>query len=164
MSVTDQGVSSLLDIDQIRQLVDMMVTNDLVEISIKNGEDEISLRRPSTTAPPVMTMSAPTMHVPPIAAPLPEPALTSAPEKVDSALVEIGSPMVGTFYSAADPGSPPFVQVGSNVHAGSIVCILEAMKVFNEIKAEVAGTIERVLVKNGQTVEYGQPMFLVRPS
>ena len=72
--------------------------------------------------------------------------------------------MVGTFYAAADPESPPFVEVGTPIQAGHVVCILEAMKVFNEIKAEVAGIIERILVKNAQAVEYGQPLFLVRPS
>ena len=71
--------------------------------------------------------------------------------------------MVGTFYSAPDPESPPFVKAGQDIHAGMVVCILEAMKVFNEIKSEVAGTIERVLVKNAQPVEYAQPLFLVRP-
>jgi acetyl-CoA carboxylase biotin carboxyl carrier protein len=71
--------------------------------------------------------------------------------------------MVGTFYVAPDPDSPPYVQVGAVVHPDAVVCIVEAMKVFNEIKAEVAGTIEKILVKNEQPVEFGQPMFLVRP-
>ncbi len=72
--------------------------------------------------------------------------------------------MVGTFYSAPDPDSPVFVKVGQQLGVGSVVCIVEAMKVFNEIKSEIAGTLERILVKNGQPLEYGQPMFLVRPS
>lgn len=163
MPLATEGVSSLLELEQIRQLVDMMVANDLVEISIRNGDDEISLRRPTACAAPVMTMNQPVMQAPPMVAP----AVDSSPaavEKIESNLVEIGSPMVGTFYSAPDPNSPPFVQVGSIVHPGTVVCILEAMKVFNEIKAEVSGTIERVLAKNGQAVEYGQPLFLVRPS
>jgi acetyl-CoA carboxylase biotin carboxyl carrier protein len=163
MPLATDGVSSLLDLDHIRQLVDMMVANDLVEISIRNGDDEISLRRPNACAPPVMTVGPQVMQPPPIIAPSPDASSMAAMDKVESNLVEIGSPMVGTFYSAPDPNSPPFVQVGSIVHPGSVVCILEAMKVFNEIKAEVSGTIERVLAKNGQAVEYGQPLFLVRP-
>ena len=81
----------------------------------------------------------------------------------DADLVEISSPMVGTFYSASDPDTPPFAKVGMHVQADTVICIVEAMKVFNEIKAEVSGTIERILVKNEQSLEYGQPMFLVRP-
>lgn len=152
----------MLDIDQIRQLVDMMVVNDLVEISIRNGEDEINLRRPNGSAGVVMTA--------PTAAPLPPPAVVPVapqPALVDdkaseAGLVEIGSPMVGTFYSSPEPNAPPFVQVGSGISPGTVVCIIEAMKVFNEIKSEVAGKIERVLVKSGSAVEYGQPLFLVR--
>ena len=79
-------------------------------------------------------------------------------------MVEIKSPLVGSFYTAPNPDSPPYVNVGSEVTAGTVVCILEAMKVFNEIKSEIAGTIERVLVRNESAVEFGQPLFLVRMS
>ena len=87
-----------------------------------------------------------------------------AGEVVPVDFMEIHSPMVGTFYARPDPESPQFVQVGSRVDASTVVCILEAMKVFSEIKAETSGTIERVLVKDGEAVEYGQPLFLVRPA
>jgi acetyl-CoA carboxylase biotin carboxyl carrier protein len=165
--VTERGVSTLLDIEQIRQLIDMMVANDLVEVSIRDGEQEINLRRPTVTSQPVI--AAPMQLAAP-SAPLVAPATiqqtaesrTAAEPSAEAALVEIGSPMVGTYYASPDPDSPPFVQVGSHVHPGTVVCILEAMKVFNEIKAEVSGTIERVLVKSGQAVEYGQPLFMVR--
>lgn len=154
----------MFDIDQIRQLVDMMVSNDLMEISVRNGESELNLRRPNLNAHPAAAPQgvATVIQAPGPLSPTPA-AAPAAPTPVESALVEIGSPMVGTFYSASDPNSPPFVQVGSPVSSGTVVCIIEAMKVFNEIKAEVSGTIERILVKNGQAVEYGQPMFLVRP-
>lgn len=154
----------MLDIDQIRQLVDMMVVNDLVEISIRNGEDEINLRRPNCSAGVVMTAPAPAPAAAPVVAapaPLPAPVDDKASE---AGLVEIGSPMVGTFYASPEPNAPPFVQVGSAISPGTVVCIIEAMKVFNEIKSEVAGKIERVLAKSGSAVEYGQPLFLVRAS
>lgn len=158
----------LTDIDKIRQLIEMMVANDLVEISLRDGEEEINLRRPHASA------SVPTVTgVPgPAAVHLVGPSLTGPPPAAlpqvpaaakDDALVEIVSPMVGTFYASPDPDSPPFVDVGRQVQPGTVLCILEAMKVFNEIKSEVSGIIERILAKNAQAVEYGQPLFLVRP-
>lgn len=154
----------MTDIEKIRQLVEMMVANDLVEISWRNGEEEINLRRPHA-APAMPTVTgvpspAPVQLVPPPMASTVPAAATAAR---DSDLIEIASPMVGTFYAGPDPESPPFVDVGRQVQPGSVLCILEAMKVFNEIKSEVSGIIERILVKNAQAVEYGQPLFLVRP-
>ena len=156
----------MLDIDKIRKLVEMMVTNDLVEISLRDGEEEVNLRRPNPRAvdlPPALSVH------PNVANPVVSPAPVAAPEAKpgeeaeDVELVTIESPMVGTFYSASDPDSPPFANVGQQIQAGMVVCILEAMKVFNEIKSEVTGTVERILVKNAQPVEFGQPLFLVRP-
>ena len=152
----------------------MMVANDLVEVSLRDGEEEINLRRPNILAPgqmPQVTVGGnPVMSAP---VPLPvagstapardQPSTVRADGEDESELVEIASPMVGTFYTASDPESPAFVDVGSAVQVGMVVCILEAMKVFNEIKSEVAGTIERILVKNADPVEFGQPLFMVRP-
>jgi len=155
----------LLDIEQIRELIEMMVKNDLLEISLRDGEEEVNLRRPNHTlavaATEMIAQPATMMAVPPqpIAA---SPPAAAVPDDEED-FVEIASPMVGTYYASPDPDSPAFVQVGAKVHVGMVVCILEAMKVFNEIKAEVAGTIERTLVKNAQAVEFGQPLFLVRP-
>ncbi|MBU0716769.1 MAG: acetyl-CoA carboxylase biotin carboxyl carrier protein [Planctomycetes bacterium] len=143
----------------------MMVANDLVEVSLRDGEEEVNLRRPNhsdpVTSPTVtgMPMAQGAAAAPPLPAADAPPA-TSADE---GELVEICSPMVGTFYTTPDPDSAPFVTVGQQVQAGVVVCILEAMKVFNEIKSEVTGTIERILVKNAEAVEFGQPLFLVRP-
>ena len=115
-------------------------------------------------------MAAPAMHAPVVHAPAPSasPASTSTDAGDDSdddaGLIAITSPMVGTFYAAADPGSPPFASPGTSVSHESIVCIVEAMKVFSETKAECMGVVEKVLVKNGEPVEYGQKLFLVRPS
>ena len=140
----------------------MMVSHDLVEVSLRDGEEEISLKRPTAGT----ISSGPEVTVQPAPAALPSvstTATTSIESPPDADLSPIASPMVGTFYAAGDPESPPFVQVGTHVHPGMVVCILEAMKVFNEIKSEAAGTVERVLVNNAQAVEYGQPLFLIRP-
>ncbi len=155
----------MLDIEQIRELIEMMVKNDLLEISLRDGEEEVNLRRPNQT----LAVAATEMIAQPAAIiaaqPQPVAAATPVPAAIeeDNDLIEISSPMVGTYYASPDPESPAFVQVGGKVHVGMVVCILEAMKVFNEIKAEVAGTVERTLVKNAQAVEFGQPLFLVRP-
>ncbi len=159
----------MLDTDKIRELVDMMVANDLLELSLRDGDVEVRLRRPGPATGEGAAADAGRSGVPNLTveaggqgATLPSADVPTA-EAEDSELVEIRSPMVGTFYAASSPDSPPFVQAGSQAHPGTVVCIVEAMKVFNEIKAEVTGTIERVLVKNEQPVEYGQPLFLVRP-
>lgn len=157
----------MLDIEKIKQLIDMMVSNDLVEISLRDGDLEVNLRRPTVGAGDGVPMivgqpapAAPQVAAQPHAAP---PAGAGGGDAgADDDLIEITSPMVGTFYASADPDSPPFVKAGAHISADSVVCIIEAMKVFNEIKAEVTGTIERVLVKNQQPVEFGQPLFLVR--
>ena len=154
----------MVDLEKIKQLVRMMVDNDLVEVSLRDGEEEVSLKRPGHSAAPV-THTMPAAALPPQhAETAPEPAATdNKPTPEDDGLVPIRSPMVGTFYHAPNPESPPYVETGSVIGADSVVCIVEAMKVFNEIKAEVAGTIERILVSNQDPVEYGQELFLVRP-
>lgn len=157
----------MLDVDKIRQLIEMMVANDLVEISLRDGDVEVNLRRPNAHAPvtTVVTAANPGPPVQTIAAApsTPNPAPAPPADEDDADLVEITSPMVGTFYSAPDPESPPFVTVGSQVNPGTVTCILEAMKVFNEIKAEVSGRLTRVLVNNAEAVEYDQPLFAVEP-
>ncbi len=145
----------------------MMVTNDLIELSLRDGEVEVSLRRPNPKGHEAVMMTTPMMAHPAMHSPV-----AVSPPAVDGKLPgdvvdveyhEIRSPMVGTFYASPDPDSPPFVQVGSPVGPSTVVCLLEAMKVFSEIKAETSGTIERILVRDGEAVEYGQALFLVRP-
>ncbi len=155
----------MLDIKQIRELIEMMVKNDLLEISLRDGEEEVNLRRPNQSLAiseaEMVARSAATVTAQPPPVAMTTTAASEPDEEED--FVEISSPMVGTYYASPDPESAPFVQIGAKVHVGMVVCILEAMKVFNEIKAEVAGTIERTLVNNAQAVEFGQPLFLVRP-
>lgn len=151
---------NVLDIEKIRHLVKIMVDNDLMEVALRDGEEEVTLRR--GVAAPVSAPSQPhTPHAGPVAAVVTEPNSTEA---VAEDLLTIKSPMVGTFYASSSPDAPPYVQVGSSIQADTVVCIVEAMKVFNEIKAEVSGIIEKLLVKNAEPVEYGQPLFLVRPA
>ena len=154
----------MLDIDKIKKLIEVMVANDLVEISLRDGEEEVNLRRPNamaTAGAPELMMHGANPNPVPVAA-LPQAAAKEA-ETDEADLVEIASPMVGTFYAASSPEAPPFAKVGQHVHVGMVVCILEAMKVFNEIKSEVAGTLERIVAKNAEPVEFGQPLFLIRP-
>ena len=154
----------MLELDRIRQLVEMMIANDLVELSLRDGEVEVNLRRPNPNSNDTPILHA--VHASPNPAhyaPSIPPEAKLPGEVVGVEFQEIRSPMVGTFYASPDPDSPPFVQVGSNVGPATVVCVLEAMKVFSEIKAETSGTVERILVRDGEAVEYGQPLFLVRP-
>jgi acetyl-CoA carboxylase biotin carboxyl carrier protein len=155
------------DIKKIKELVEMMVTNDLVEMEIIDGDNKILLKRPQpqqAAAAPVQIMApamAPAAYAMP-AAPTAAPAQAAAPAE-DTGLIDIKSPIVGTFYSAPSPDSAAYVKVGDDVNAETVVCIVEAMKVMNEIKAETTGTIAKIMVANGQAVEYGQVIFKVKP-
>lgn len=161
----------LVDLDSVRQLIRMMVDNDLIELTLRQGEEELSLRRPEPhrAAPPmpVGQAASPAAYALPASGPAGEPAVIAAAELArssDAGLLVISSPMVGSFYAASAPDAAPFVEVGTAVQPGMVVCIIEAMKVFNEIKAEVAGTVVDVMVTNRQAVEFGQPLFKLRPS
>jgi acetyl-CoA carboxylase biotin carboxyl carrier protein len=148
-----------MDIERIQALVQLMVDNDLTEIDIRSGEEQIALKRGLAGVP----VLAPT-HLPAQVAPAPPgPAAAPAAEPADD-LVAIPSPMVGTFYAAPSPDSPPYITIGKEIDADTVVCIIEAMKVMNEIKGEVRGSVAKVLVNNGQAVEYGQPLFMVKKS
>ncbi len=142
-----------MDIEDIKQLVQLMVDNDLSELNMTDGERTISLKRGPTGLPMVAGGT-----VPAIAAPAAQPAARA------EELLEIKSPMVGTFYASPSPDSEPYVSAGADISEDTVVCIVEAMKVMNEIKAECVGTIVEVCVKNTQPVEYGQVLFRVRPS
>jgi len=155
-----------LDIDKIQRLIEVMVKNDLVEVSLRDGEVEINLRRPNPAsggcAPP--SAAAPTQPVAtvPLSTTIATTSNANAVDEDRGDFIEIKSPMVGTFYAGPEPEAPPFITAGTKVIPSTVVCLLEAMKVFSEIKAEVTGTIERIFVKNAESVEYGQPLFLVR--
>ncbi len=156
----------MIDIRKLKELVKLMVENDLSELDLRDDQETVSLKRPTAggfmPAQPQVSVT-PNANAQAAAAPAPSGDAGGGGD-VDDGLVPIVSPMVGTFYTAADPESPPFVAPGASVSDDTVVCIVEAMKVFSEIKAEVSGTIEKVLVKNAEAVEFGQELFLVRPS
>jgi acetyl-CoA carboxylase biotin carboxyl carrier protein len=151
-----------MDVNLLEQIVKMMSVNDLNAVELRDGEKRITLKRgPAVHSGPVYHTSAPA-HAP--AAPAAATAAAPAPVvDEDAGLIPIKSPMVGTFYTAASPDAKAFVQVGSTVDEETDVCIIEAMKVFNNIKAETRGKIAKIQVTNGQTVEFGQVLFLVQP-
>lgn len=148
-----------MDIDEIKTLTDLMVANDLSEIMLRDGDKRIILRR-GQLQKVVAQAPAPVMQ----AAPAPMPVAPATPTKPadDPGLAKISSPMVGTFYASSSPEAQPFVKIGDRVNNDSVVCIIEAMKVFNEIKAEVSGVIESIEVTAGTPVEYGQVLMKVR--
>lgn len=158
----------MIDIRKLKELVRLMVENDLSELDLKDQQETVTIKRGSGA------VVAPVVHHVPVAASAGAGAAADAPEYTgaaapasgndDAGLVAVTSPMVGTFYTSPNPDSPAFVSVGAPVGPDTTVCLIEAMKVFNEIKAEMQGTIERVLVESGKPVEYGQKLFLVRPS
>lgn len=159
----------MIELRKLKQLIQLMKDNELSELDIRDKEEQVTLKRggggPVQYVPAAAPAAAPAAT--PVPAPTPAAPSADAPaterSAADQGLVELTSPMVGTFYSASSPDAEPFVRVGATVDAEKVVCIIEAMKVFNEIKAEMSGTIEKVLVANGQAVEFGQPMFLVKP-
>ena len=146
-----------MNIDEIRQLIRLMVENDLAELDVTDGENKVKLRR--GPGGEVTTAAAPAPVMPAPAAPAP-----AAAPAAEEDLVEIRSPMVGTFYAAASPDAEPYASVGLHVGEDTLICIIEAMKVMNEIKAEHAGQIVEICVKNAQPVEYGQVLFRLRAS
>jgi acetyl-CoA carboxylase biotin carboxyl carrier protein len=147
----------IFDVRKIRRLVELMKEHDLNEIDLRQENTRIQLRRGDS---PMLVQSA-SQPVAPPAAPAAVAPLALSPPADDPHTVSITSPIVGTFYSAPDPDAPPFVKVGDHVGPETTVCIVEAMKVFNEIPSEVAGKIVAVLARNGEPVEFGQPMFKV---
>lgn len=147
------------DLNKVKELIELMIEKDLVELEIVNGDSKVHLKRPGSSMPIHTAMPMPVMQAPAA----PAAAAPSTAPAMDDKLSGIKSPIIGTFYSAPSPDSAPYVKVGDHVTAETVVCIVEAMKVMNEIKAEINGTVEKVMVTNGQTVEYGQILFKVRP-
>ena len=142
---------------EIRELVDLVVAQGLTELEVSWGQNHIKIRREvARSAPPA---AGPSGAAPPAAAPLPVQTI----ERGAAQLVTIETPMVGTFYRAPAPEASPYVQEGDLIKVGQILCIIEAMKLMNEIESKVAGRIVKILVENSQPVEYGQPLFLVEP-
>jgi acetyl-CoA carboxylase biotin carboxyl carrier protein len=179
-----------MEFNQIQELIRLVVKSKLSTFYLQEGDLKIIIRnheqqqqQADNAAPPQVIYQAPqpvvavpqtTAQVPPQPAPAPQPAAPAPMEDAPAAkpaaeqpatnLLEVKSPMVGTFYRSAAPDKPPFVKIGDEIEAGDTVCIIEAMKLFNEIESEVKGKIVKVLVEDATPVEYDQPLFLVEPA
>ena len=161
-----------LDLKELRELLTALNQTDISELTLKSNDFELTVRRGVQAEPTMPFQPSSTVVAPPIA-PLPdvarpEPAgapapLSAPPPSNDRRFVEITSPMVGTFYRAPGPDESPFVQVGDRIRSGQTVCIIEAMKLMNELEAEVSGEVIEILVQNGDPVEFGQPLIRVNP-
>jgi len=158
-----------MDVSLLERIVRLMTTNDLNTVDVRDGAKRVIVKRGAVAAP---NSSSHVYHAPPAASHAPSASSAASSGGAsgaasggdeDAGLSPIKSPMVGTFYSASSPDAKPFVSVGSRVDEDTDVCVIEAMKVFNNIKAECRGTIAKILVTNGQTVEFGQVLFLVKP-
>lgn len=152
-----------MDLRKLKKLIDLVEESGIAELELTEGEEKVRIsRQPAMGAMPYPAayMQAPMMQAAPAAAPVAAPAAESAaPAAVDGHVVK--SPMVGTFYRSPSPDAKPFVEVGASVSAGDTLCIIEAMKLLNEIEADHGGVIKAILVENGQPVEYGEPLFII---
>ena len=173
-----------MDIKELQELIQLISDSNLAEFKLEDGDLKLSIRTKhyisSKIVPPTQVAAAPIMPMPtavqPLQQPVMAPAITPAPtneetnntgggnEEDTSRYVEIKSPIVGTFYRSPSPDKPPFVSVGDTVSSSSVVCIVEAMKLFNEIEAEVSGRIVKVLIDDASPVEYDQALFIVDPN
>jgi acetyl-CoA carboxylase biotin carboxyl carrier protein len=171
MANSSNSSNDVFDVRRIKRLVELMQEHDLTELDIQQGEMRIQFKRNSATptastigipATSVPAMTAPTMTVASASTPVVSAAQNPTPVLPDEKNVQIiKSPMVGTFYAASKPDAPSFVKVGDSVNDDTTVCIIEAMKVYNEIQAECSGKIIAILAENGETVEFGEPLFRV---
>jgi|SRR5215469_5421696 len=154
---------------ELRELIEFLKEQDIAEFELERGDVKVRIKRGVQVAAPVVpiTVAAPLATASPLSTtPQPSIEVPAAPKPAapaDEGLHIVKSPIVGTFYESPSPGSPPFVKPGDKVEAGQVLCIIEAMKLMNEIEADLGGEIVKRLVNNGQPVEYGQPLFSIRP-
>ncbi len=162
-----------MTVDEIRELIALATESGVAELEVQRGDNRVRIRRASYAAPQEIVVAAPSYAAAPAAHPSGAAAPSSAQAAIeapkeksekpnDPNLVLVKSPIVGTFYEAASPEAPPFVRVGERVQPGKVLCIIESMKLMNEIESETSGIIESKLVMNGQPVEYGEALFAVR--
>jgi acetyl-CoA carboxylase biotin carboxyl carrier protein len=166
-----------MTIEEIRELIHVVCSSGIAELEVQRGENRVWIKRTAgtvvTEVPMMAAPAAPAVPVTPAIATPPESVTVAAPQAApppgtpdltDPTLQPVKSPIVGTFYEAPAPGAEPFVRVGDVIQPGKVLCIIESMKLMNEIEAEISGTIVKRLVENGQPVEYGEVLFLVKPS
>jgi len=155
-----------MDIRKVKKLIELLEESNIDEIEIKEGDDSVRISRNNARSP-ILAQPAPIYAAPPVAAP-PQPAPVQAAPAAEPAAPApavsghvVASPMVGTFYRSPSPASPPFVEVGQTVKVGDVICIVEAMKMMNQIESDKAGTIGEILVENGEPVEFDQPLVTI---
>ena len=149
-----------MDLRKLKKLIDLVQESGIAELEITEGEEKVRINRIGSPGHPgMMTIPAAIAPAAPTTAVIAALAAAEAPAEPEGHIVK--SPMVGTFYRSSAPGSKPFVEIGQNVNAGETLCIIEAMKLLNEIEADQGGVVKKVLVENGQPVEYGQPLFII---
>ena len=159
------------DLKDVRELIEFLKSNDIAEFDLSRGEHRLHLKFSCAFPPPIAPQELMSARMPPVPpASLPGPAPASAPAlplhvpavHAEESLYEVKSPIVGTFYESSAPGAPAFIKAGDVIEIGQVLCIVEAMKLMNEIESDIAGEVVRVIAKNGQPVEYGQPLYAVR--
>jgi acetyl-CoA carboxylase biotin carboxyl carrier protein len=154
-----------MDIRKVKKLIELLEESGISELEIHEGEESVRISRYSQASAPAVPMYAPPVGAPAqITMPAAGPAATGEPAAAAKEEISghaINSPMVGTFYRAPSPGAKPFVEVGQSVNVGDTLCIVEAMKLLNQIESDKAGKIKAILVENGQPVEYGEPLFII---
>ena len=155
---------------ELKELIEFLIEKDIAEFELERGDVKVKIKRAAEMPPPDSRYFTVQPAIAPVAAAVPpavgapanvEPA--AAPVVPEDAVQHVRSPIVGTFYEAPSPGAPPFIKVGDQVEVGQILCIIEAMKLMNEIECDVAGEVVKKLVANGQPIEYGQELFAIRP-
>ena len=159
-----------MNIQEIRELIQTLVDSGIAELEVQRGEDRVKIKRGGVSQEVHVPQFAPAQPIVMAAASdfyqttnAPPPLSAASPAPMDEGLTPIKSPIVGTFYSSPSPDSPKFANVGDVIKPGQVLCIVESMKLMNEIEAEIGGTVVKCLVENGSPVEYGQAMFLVKP-
>jgi acetyl-CoA carboxylase biotin carboxyl carrier protein len=154
-----------MDLRKLKTLIDLVAESDIAELEVTEGESKVRIVK-SSAIPQNQVVMVPPQGVqqysaPAVAGAAPAPSAAPAPAAAEPTGHVVKSPMVGTFYRSSAPGAPAFVEVGANVKEGDTLCIIEAMKLLNEIDADASGTITKILVENGQPVEFGQPLFVI---
>jgi acetyl-CoA carboxylase biotin carboxyl carrier protein len=148
-----------MDLRKLKKLIDLVEESGISELELTEGEEKVRISRTITSAAPITQYVAAPAPAPSVPASAAAPAVSAPAPELEGKIVK--SPMVGTFYRASSPDAKAFVDVGSSINAGETVCIIEAMKLLNEIESEYAGVIKKIFVENGQPVEYGEPLFLI---
>ncbi|HME92236.1 MAG TPA: acetyl-CoA carboxylase biotin carboxyl carrier protein [Myxococcaceae bacterium] len=156
--------NTLLDVEALRQIIELLENSDVTQLSLRRGEESLTIRRgqAATIIQAVPAVASAGRAEAPSAERAARPAQPPAPVEKPGQLVT--SPFVGTFYRTPGPDQPPFVELGASVRKGQVLCIVEAMKLMNEIEAEASGTIAEIFVENGEPVDFGQPLFRIEPS